>query len=140
MAFPLDMPPQQIDALYQELAGSLCVSSLGKARRTRVRAQLLARIRAGAAPAGTRTLRAAEGEWREFAPGITIKLLRSDASHDNMTALLRMQPGSTLGSHGHVQSEECLILQGEIFIGSHRLGAGDLHVAPPGTGHAAVSS
>jgi len=57
-----------------------------------------------------------------------------------MTAFVRMQPDASLESHVHHQTEECLILEGEIFIGMHRLGAGDMHVAAAGTSHAAIKS
>lgn len=86
------------------------------------------------------TVRAAEGEWLPLAPGVSIKLLRRDGTAGNMTAYIRMAPGASLESHVHAQTEECLILQGEIFIGAHRVSAGDMHVAAAGTAHAAISS
>ena len=108
-------------------------------RSARLRGRVLARSRE-LTPNNTRTVRSAEGEWRTFAPGVTIKLLRSDAATDNMTAFIRMQPGAALGAHPHQQSEECMILEGEIFVGAHRLCAGDMHVAAAGTIHAPVTS
>ena len=57
-----------------------------------------------------------------------------------MTAFIRMQPGSTLDAHFHTQTEECLIVEGEIFIGAHRLCALDMHVAAGGTAHAPITS
>jgi quercetin dioxygenase-like cupin family protein len=88
----------------------------------------------------TQTIRSSEGEWRSLAPGVTIKLLRHDASADNMTAFIRMLPGTSLDAHAHTQGEECLVVAGEIFIGRHRLGAGDMHVAAAGTVHEAITS
>jgi quercetin dioxygenase-like cupin family protein len=88
----------------------------------------------------SQTIRSREGQWRSLAPGVTIKLLRHDAAADNMTAFIRMLPGTSLDAHAHAQSEECLVVAGEIFIGRHRLGAGDMHVAAAGTVHEAVTS
>ena len=89
----------------------------------------------GAPPAGTQTFRAAQRAWHEIAPGVDIKLLRPDGG-GCMTALVRMAAGSTYVAHEHPLDESCLVLSGEIHIGSHRLCAGDLHVASAGSTHA----
>jgi len=107
--------------------------------RAHLRQRLMAHIHALADPA-VHTVRAADGGWRALAPGVEIKLLRHEHGADNMTAFIRMQPGSTLAAHVHTQTEECLIVEGEIFIGAHRLCALDMHVAAGGTAHAPVSS
>lgn len=122
------------------LASALVPEPLERGLRDRLRARVLARVRGGCQPEGTRTVRSNEGTWRDFAPGVTIKLLHADTDTARMTALIRMQPGSALPGHRHEQTEECLILEGEIFIGPHRLAAADLHVAPLGTEHAPVRS
>jgi anti-sigma factor ChrR (cupin superfamily) len=101
---------------------------------------MLKRVLAAIPPPETRTVRAAAVAWNELAPGVTVRLLRVDHEAGNMTAYIRMAPGSMFGAHSHSQSEECLILEGEIFIGTHRLHAGDMHVAEAGTEHAKVSS
>ena len=89
----------------------------------------------GSPPAGTQTFRAAQRAWHEIAPGVDIKLLRPDAG-GCMTALVRMAVGSSYVAHEHPLDESCLVLSGEIHVGSHRLSAGDLHVAAAGTTHA----
>jgi hypothetical protein len=121
------------------LAMGLKSRSPTPARSAHLRGNLLARLRERG-PAGTRTVRAVAGEWQAFAPGVTIKLLRRNASTDSMTAFIRMQPGAALAGHAHTQSEECLILEGEIFIGMHRLCVGDQHIAAIGTLHAPIAS
>lgn len=93
----------------------------------------------GCPPAGTQTFRAAQRAWHEIAPGVDIKLLRPD-SGGCMTALVRMTAGSTYAAHEHPLDESCLVLSGEIHIGSHRLRAGDLHLAAAGTTHAVTSA
>jgi anti-sigma factor ChrR (cupin superfamily) len=124
----------------EDLMAALAPIPLDHTSRDRLRVRVMACARVAAQPEGTRTLRADEGAWLDFAPGVSIKLLKTDAERDRMTALIRMQPGSALPRHHHEQTEECLILEGALFIGSHRLGAGDMHVAPTGTEHAQVSS
>jgi quercetin dioxygenase-like cupin family protein len=125
--------------IFEHLAEALESRTPAVARIERLRGRMLVRLRE-LAPGGTQTVRAAMGEWRAFAPGVSIKLLRSNAVADNMTAFIRMLPGATLDAHVHHQTEECLILDGEIFIGAHRLRAGDMHVAATGTVHAAITS
>lgn len=125
--------------IFDHLAPALESRTPSAATRVRLRCRVLARTRALGAP-GTRTLRADEGDWRSLAPGVDIKLLRRDHVAGNMTAFIRMMPGSSLDAHSHAQDEECFLVAGEIFIGTHRLSAIDMHVAIAGTSHAAVTS
>jgi len=125
--------------IFKHLAAALKSSPPPPSRCSHLREQLIARLHEPA-PGDTRTVRTTDGEWRALAPGVTIKLLRSDTRADNMTAYIRMQPGAALDSHVHRQSEECMVLEGEIFIGAHRLCAGDMHVAAAGTVHAPSTS
>jgi quercetin dioxygenase-like cupin family protein len=125
--------------IFKHLAAGLESRPLSPMRNVFLRSRVLARSRE-LTSSQTRTVRAGEGEWRAIAPGVTIKLLRRNTSTDNMTAFIRMQPGASVEAHPHPQSEECLILEGEIFIGEHRLCAGDMHVAAAGTIHAPVTS
>jgi anti-sigma factor ChrR (cupin superfamily) len=123
--------------LFDRLAAAIAPASLAGERHWALRERIAAKA------AGCRsiiTVRAGDGEWRALAPGVTIKLLRSDPAAGNMTAFIRMQPGASLQAHAHDQSEECLLLEGEIYIGRHRLAAGDMHVAAAGTLHDAISS
>jgi quercetin dioxygenase-like cupin family protein len=125
--------------IFKQFAAALESRPPPARRRARLRARVLARLRESGSGV-TRTVRAADGEWLALAPGVSIKLLRRDAATDNMTAFVRLRPGATLESHVHHQTEECLILEGEILIGTHRLSAGDMHVAAAGTVHAAIKS
>ena len=105
---------------------------------SRLRERVLAQVAAGRN--GSRTVRACEGAWLPLAPGVTLKLLREDAAARRMTAFIRLLPGSSLESHGHEQPEECLVIEGEILIGEHRVRAGDLHLARAGTVHDTIRS
>src|SRR5438445_12152584 len=50
--------------------------------------------RAPAGPAGSRTVRAHEGNWEPFCPGIERKLLWHDRARKRITFLIRAQPGA----------------------------------------------
>lgn len=83
---------------------------------------------------GTRTLvRDADAGWPEFAPGIRRRVLWSDAGQAAM--LYRTDPGASVPVHSHGHDEECLMVQGELFLDDVLLQQGDYQLAPAGTGH-----
>src|SRR5215475_10689900 len=57
-------------------------------------------------PAGSRTVRAAEGKWEFVCPGIERKLLWHDRERKRVTFLIRAQPGSEFPAHHHDGDEE----------------------------------
>lgn len=124
--------------IFECMAQALQPRPLSQERCRALRDRVLARY--AARQQAAQVVRFAEGEWRPLAPGVTIKLLRSDELAGNMTAYIRMLPGSCLEAHAHAQTEECLIIRGEILIGGHRVAAGDLHVAAAGTVHEPIRS
>ena len=124
--------------LFERLAAAIEPQALTHERCRELRGRILQRY--AQRQRATATIRSAEGEWHPLAPGVCIKLLRRDEAAGNMTAYVRMEPGSSLDSHDHSQAEECLLLQGEILIGTHRVSAGDLHVASAGTAHSVITS
>ena len=86
--------------------------------------------RAGDAPA---TVRDAEAGWPGFAPGIERRVLWQ---HNGQAALLyRARPGAQVPRHTHGHDEECLMVEGELFLDDTLLQAGDYQLAPAGTGH-----
>jgi quercetin dioxygenase-like cupin family protein len=91
-------------------------------------------------PPGTLTIRAATMRWLAAGPGVEVMVVRSNRERNDQTVLIRMQPGSEVVGHRHTMEEECLILEGEVYIGGHRLGRGDMHVASPGAVHAPIRS
>jgi mannose-6-phosphate isomerase-like protein (cupin superfamily) len=125
--------------VFRHLASSLEAREPSMVQCAFMRRRMLRRVRT-LGPPGTRTVRGNREDWRPLAPGVDIKLLRRDERADNMTAFIRMQPGSALDAHVHEQTEECFLVRGEIFIGAHRLRAADMHVAAAGTTHAAITS
>lgn len=84
------------------------------------------------------TVRAEEGRWEDFLPGVQTKQLWNDGASQSM--LVRMQPGTRLPDHPHDRDEECLLLEGEVFLGDTLLRAGDYQLAPAGTRHHDVAS
>jgi len=87
-----------------------------------------------------RTVLRGSGPWTTIAPGVAMQTLVIDRTLGLRTFLLRMQPGSTLPAHPHSGDEECLMLEGEIAIGSLQLRAGDWHLAPRGHLHPDIRS
>lgn len=137
-----ELPKKRADEwgpIFESLAGSIAPAELSASARSRMASKIRERAR-NQPPEGTSTLRVDDGVWKMLAVGVAMKLLRIDHEAGNQTALVRFAAGSALGQHAHVQEEECLVLEGEIMIGSHVLRAGDVHIAAPGTQHAAISS
>lgn len=85
---------------------------------------------AGGAPL---TVRDAEAGWPDYAPGIQRRVLWQ---HDGQAALLYFaEPGASVPVHTHGHDEECLMVQGELFLDDLLLQAGDYQLAPAGSGH-----
>lgn len=125
------------DPLIEQLAAGIAPAELSAADRASMHERILQRIQQDA-PEGTFTVRAADMQWVNAGPGVEVKVLRKDLERNDQTVLIRMQPGSVVVGHRHTQEEECLILEGEVFIGNYRLSAGDMHVARPGVVHAPI--
>jgi anti-sigma factor ChrR (cupin superfamily) len=121
-------------ATIAALAAAIAPAELAQADRTSMHERIMARVQ-DAAPAGTMTIRAGQMRWINAGPGVEVKVLRVDRERNDQTVLIRMQPGSVVVGHPHTQEEECFVLEGEIFVGDHRLSQGDMHVARPGVVH-----
>ena len=79
------------------------------------------------------TVRDAEAGWPAFVPGIQRRVLWQ---RDGQAALMYWaQPGAQVPTHRHGHDEECLMLQGELFLDDVLLQTGDYQLAPAGTGH-----
>ena len=83
------------------------------------------------------TVRAAEGEWQPFCPGVEKKSLMIDADAGMESYLLRIAPGGRIPPHRHKLAEECVVLEGAVAFGDIHLTAGDFHLAGPGMKHGA---
>ncbi len=79
------------------------------------------------------TVRDADAGWPSFAPGIRRRVLWQ---RDGQAAMLyHAQPGAAVPQHRHGHDEECLMVQGELFLDDLLLQEGDYQLAPAGTGH-----
>lgn len=88
----------------------------------------------GRAPAAAPTLvRDAEAGWPEFAPGIRRRVLWTDGGQSAL--LYQAEPGASVPTHSHGHDEECLMVDGELFLDDVLLQQGDYQLAPAGTGH-----
>ncbi|HNA30956.1 MAG TPA: cupin domain-containing protein [Thiobacillaceae bacterium] len=79
------------------------------------------------------TIRGVEGIWVPLLPGVSMKLLREDET--TRSYLLRLEAGARLPAHGHDQDEECMVLEGDIWLGDVHAHAGDYHLARGGLPH-----
>ena len=77
-------------------------------------------------PAGAR-------KWRPNFPGVEVMPLWGSAAITSM--LVRFGPGAGVPDHRHAVHEDCLMLEGEMFLGDILLRAGDYQLAPAGGGH-----
>ncbi|BFU95376.1 MAG: hypothetical protein NTNFB02_20980 [Nitrospira sp.] len=84
---------------------------------------------------GLTFVKAAEGVWREIAPGVTAKMLSFDMISRRATTVLRFAPGTRYAPHRHTEAEDLYVLQGGCSIAGHELTAGDYHRAEAGTEH-----
>ncbi len=78
-------------------------------------------------------MRAGEGQWAEVMPGVQVKLLRNDGQTQSMLA--RLGPGARVPVHSHSIDEECLVLEGEVFLNDNLLRHGDYQCALAGSRH-----
>jgi anti-sigma factor ChrR (cupin superfamily) len=81
-----------------------------------------------------------EPEWAEVAPGISCKLLATDAARDRVSMLVRLAPGVAYPPHRHAGVEELHLLDGELVIDDRTLHPGDFLRSEPGTADALVWS
>lgn len=75
----------------------------------------------------------APGPWRNSGPGAQYQPLSVQAHVASM--LVRLSAGTAIADHQHELGEDCLVLQGEMFLGDILLRAGDYQLAPAGAAH-----
>jgi anti-sigma factor ChrR (cupin superfamily) len=81
-----------------------------------------------------------EPEWDEVAPGISCKLMATDADRHRVSMLVRLAPGTDYPPHVHAGTEELHLLEGELWINDRKLYPGDYNLAEAGTGDKRVWS
>jgi quercetin dioxygenase-like cupin family protein len=128
--------PPRDDLLLAALAGLLPESAPAPAAASALRARILADARR----MRTKVVRADEGEWKPFVPGIRIKTLRRDEAEGTQTSLWRIEPGAAVPPHPHTREEECLVLEGSVLHDGVEYFPGDFLLAPPGERHKAFEA
>ena len=91
-----------------------------------------------AADARTAPLRPApeprpQPDWVQVAPGISCKILATDAASDRVSMLVRLDPGTDYPPHRHEAVEELHMLRGELIVDDQTYYPGDYRRAESGT-------
>jgi len=123
-------PPAHEPVLDETLAARLDEANaadapLDAAARARIKRRVLQRIAADNTPRHL-THQPGEPGWQPFGDGVRIKVLHE--ADGVMSYLLRLAPGASLPAHRHPVDEECVVLEGEVQIGSLRVAAGGFHL------------
>jgi len=87
----------------------------------------------GAKPFSPPPQRSAQPEWKEAAPGISVKLLATDTQKNRVSMLVRLAPGAEYPRHRHAGLEELHLLDGELMIDDRTLYPGDYNRAEADT-------
>ncbi len=67
--------------------------------------------------------------------GVTARMLHLDPQTKRFSAMVKLEPGSHIPPHRHDGLEECLVIDGELIVGSVRMRAGDYQWADAGSEH-----
>ena len=139
MRNPMDDDTES-ELVFAALATAVAPVELGHDQRARLRERIIARITAAAPPSGTETFRSQGDGWLTSSEYIAMKMLRVDEIAGTQELLIRFLPGVSVPAHSHLKEEQMIIIEGECFIGEHPLRAGDVHIAPAGSWHPAITS
>jgi anti-sigma factor ChrR (cupin superfamily) len=76
--------------------------------------------------------------WLAFSPGVHIKPLKgNDAS---ISILAKFEPGASVAAHSHGLDEDCIMLQGDLYLGDVLLRKHEYQLAPQGSRHGILAS
>ncbi len=133
-------PPSALPAeIAREISAAIAPAEITEQQRDLLRMRVMQRAR-DEPPQGTTTFRASDAQWVECTPHIQMKVLRQDAASGYQSVLFRVQPGGVMPAHRHTRDEEFIVLEGECYIGTHRLRAGDVHLAQAGSWHPEITT
>jgi quercetin dioxygenase-like cupin family protein len=128
------------DALGASIAEALAPVAPPPGRKAAMKAAILARVREQGAPVPKDflTIHRDEGTWTRLGPGVFVKRLVNGGGL--YACLLKLEPGGVLPPHAHPTDEECLVIEGSVWLGGVHCVAGDFHFAPRGRDHSAIRS
>ena len=130
-----------LDSVLMELlARAVAPVELPAAKKAALRERILKRVAAEKATSARThlTVHFSDDGWVDVMPLIKVKTIFE--SEDGKGVLFRFQPGARLPAHEHGTDEECVVLEGELRIGSEVVRAGDFHLARRGIPHAELTS
>lgn len=84
------------------------------------------------------TVRDVDAGWDDFAPGIKRRVMWT--ANGEASLLYHALAGAQVPRHGHGHDEECLMLEGDIFLDDVLLRPGEYQLAPAGSIHGGVST
>jgi quercetin dioxygenase-like cupin family protein len=124
------------EALVRMIGATLAPAQLSMQRRASMRARIMSRT-ADNPPPGAETIRSASIPWSDISHGVRAKLLKRDDKADVIIVLWKIEPGGVVAGHSHTgeTDEECLVLEGEMLVGTHCVRQGELHIARRGAVH-----
>ncbi len=128
------------EAVFTALAEAVVPGDLGRDQRDRLRRRIIERVAVTSPPSGTQTFSSRGEGWLSSSEYIHMKMLRVNEAVGTQELLVRFLPGVTVPAHSHVKEEQMVIIEGECLVGEHPLRAGDVHIAPPGSWHPAITS
>ncbi len=105
-------------------------------RAVSLRTSIMKRAQAQKSSDGHLTLRSQERRWHTLAPGVDMQMLRR--ASDTTSYLLRIAAGMSVPAHDHATDEECLVLEGDVWLGDTHAFAGDYHLAHRGIPHGVI--
>lgn len=83
-------------------------------------------------------VRAGDEGWEPMRSGVKLKALHQVG--ERVSILAHFEPGARVPDHPHELDEECLMVQGELFLGDVLLREGEFQFAPSGSNHGEVFS
>lgn len=137
------LKPTKDTLALDEVAGAGIAAALepiapSARRKAAMKSRMLAAVRAQPArgPGKFLTIHRREGTWTRLGPGVLLKsLVNADGLH---ASLLQLEPGAMLPAHAHPTDEECLVIEGSVWLDGVYCVAGDFHFAPRGRDHSAI--
>ncbi len=118
----------------QSLASSIEPAAIDLKTKSSIKERVMNRIMAPC-PVGGESSFAKQLDWVKITDNLDVKVLTQDLENKVQTAYWRLKPGAIVPGHYHNADEDCLVLEGDIQFGDHKLFAGDFHSMKKGTTH-----